>query len=67
MVNLQYNYARIDLSTGECVGCRTYSYEIINDAYIPIPHMTSDYLGKYYRDSLWYEDSEFTILAEGLN
>lgn len=63
---LQYTYATIDLETGECYGCMTYSFEIINEAYIPVPTL-DDYVGKYYKDGLWYVDSEFTILAEGLN
>lgn len=69
MMNLAYNYARIDVETGLCLGCMTYSYEIINDAYIPVPHMSNDYIDKYYNreDGLWYVDSEFTVLADGLN
>ena len=62
---LQYNYAKIDLSTCRCVGCKTYSYEIINQAYIPVPYITNDYLNKYYNlngDQLWYHDSLFQNL-----
>lgn len=63
---LQYNYARIDLQTGRCKGCGTYSYEVNNPAYIVIP-TTGDYYNKYYNlngDKLWYWDAEFTQLWE---
>lgn len=66
---LMYNYAKINLSTGECVGCKTYSYEINNPAYIPVPSISNGYVGKYYnqQDGLWYTDGTFTVLADGLN
>ena len=66
---LQYHYAKIDTVTGRCKGCATYSYEIIHDAYIPVPRTSSDYIGKYYnqQDGLWYTDGTFTVLADGLN
>ena len=62
-VNLQYNYATIDLDTGLCLFCRTYSYEIPLPEYIPVPTL-GDYTGKYYSqdDELWYLDAEFTQL-----
>lgn len=58
---LQYNYATIDVNTGECLACATYSYEITNPAYIAIPSASNAYIGKYYHDGNWYEDAEFTI------
>lgn len=58
---LQYNYATIDLDTGECLACATYSYEINHPAYIAIPSAREAYIGKYYHDGNWYEDAEFTI------
>ena len=64
---LQYNYARINTTTGLCLGCATKSYEVINAAYIPVPVYTNDYIGKYYNingDQLWYWDAEFTQLWE---
>ena len=69
MKRLAYNYARIIVETGECIGCKTYSYEIINDAYIPVPSIAGDYVGKYYNRTtgLWYTDGTFTVLADGLN
>lgn len=58
---LQYNYAGIDLETGECMSCMTYSYEINDPAFIPVPKAYNDYIGKYYHNGSWYEDAEFTI------
>lgn len=58
---LQYNYADIELDTGKCIGCATYSYEINNPAFIPVPYASNEYLGKYYHDGAWYEDAEFSI------
>lgn len=58
---LQYNYAGIDLETGECMSCGTYSYEIDDPAFIPVPKAYNDYIGKYYHDGSWYADAEFTI------
>lgn len=67
MINLQYNYAQIDLSTGRCVGCFTSSYEIPLPDYIEVPYTTNDYANKYYNingDQMWYWDAEFTQLWE---
>lgn len=67
MINLAYNYAKIDLTTYRCVGCKTYSYEIVNDAYIPVPYASDDYYNKYYNlngDQMWYLDAGFTQLWE---
>ena len=69
MINLAYNYARIVVSTGECVGCKTYSYEINDSRYIPVPDARDEYVGKYYNATtdLWYEDAAFTIEATTVN
>ena len=66
---LEYRYAIINLETGECLACMTFSYEIINDAYIPVPHGDNSYRHSFYnqQDGLWYTDGTFTVLAEGLN
>lgn len=66
---LPYNYARILLDSGLCVGCMTYSYEINNEAYIPVPHASDDYMGKYYNKDtdLWYLDAEMTVEADEIN
>ena len=66
---LPYNYAKIRLDTGLCVGCKTYSYEIINDAYLPVPYASDDYIDKYYSftTDLWYEDAAMTIEATAVN
>ena len=64
---LPYNYAKINLSTGECVFCRTYSYEIPLPEYIPVPRAMDEYTGKFYNlngDQMWYWDAEFTQLWE---
>lgn len=66
-VNLQYNYAQIDLATGRCVGPFTSSYEIPLPEYIPIPVADGNYYNKYYNlngDQMWYWDAEFTQLWE---
>lgn len=61
-VNLEFNYAVINLQTGECLGCGTFSYEIINEAYIPVPYAYSSYRHKYYdrETESWFYDAEFT-------
>ena len=61
-ITLQYNYCRINLSTGECLFCRTYSYEVPLEDYILVPEHTNDYVGKYYNtaDGLWYLDAGFS-------
>lgn len=63
---LQYNYCKINLTTGECIFCATYSYEIPLANYIEVPEATDDYQGKFYNqaDGLWYWDSAFTQLWE---
>lgn len=66
---LPYNYAKIRLESGLCVGCATYSYEINHEAYIPVPHASDDYVDKYYNRALdlWFEDELFTIEATAIN
>lgn len=66
-VNLQYNYANIDTTTFQCVGCGTYSYQVPLWNYIEVPYATDDYCDKYYNyngDQMWYWDSAFTQLWE---
>jgi hypothetical protein len=62
IVNLEFNYAVINLQTGECIGCLTFSYEIDNEAYIPAPHAYSSYRHKFYdrETEAWFYDAEFT-------
>ena len=69
MITLAYNYAKIRLDSGLCVGCATFSYEIINDAYIPVPDARNEYIDKYYNSTtdLWYIDSAMTVLADEVN
>lgn len=69
MINLAYNYAKVRLDSGLCVGCMTFSYEIINDAYISVPDARNEYVGTYYNfdTDLWYEDADFTIEAAEVN
>lgn len=66
-VNLQYNYAKINLDTGECIFCMTFSYEIPLPEYILVPVHTDDYVGKYYHDGHWYADSAFTVSCPELD
>lgn len=63
---LQYNYAKINLTTGECVGCATFSYQINNAAYITVPRASDEYIGKFYNQSngLWYYDAQFTQIFD---
>lgn len=66
---LQYNYARIDTTTGECFDTFTASYQIPSSYtnFVEIPVFDSDYEGKFYNlngDQMWYWDAEFTQLWE---
>ena len=66
-INLQYNYAKVNLETGLCTGCMTMSYVINNPAFIEVPYSTNDYIDKYYNingDQMWYWDAEFTQFWE---
>ena len=68
MTNLQYYYAVLN-ENNCCKAVITSSYEVPLDNYILIDSLNYDYCDRYYDAStgLWYEDSEFTILADGLN
>ena len=65
-MNLEFNYAIINLQTGECLACMTFSYEIINDAYISVPHAYSEYRHKYYNfdDGLFYYEQEYITVFD---
>lgn len=62
---LQYIYAIID-ENNCCVGCRTCSYEVPWDTYIPVPVLTDDYIGKYYNpaDGLFYYEPEYITVFD---
>lgn len=64
---LEFFYAIIDVSTGRCGGVITSSYEVNHPSYVLISSLSDDYYGKYYKEGFWYEDSEFTVLADDLN
>ena len=60
-----YNYAVIDLTTGECLQVFSNTLELDTEAnpqLIEIPEYNVDYGGKYYNqaDGKWYVDAEFT-------
>lgn len=61
---LEFNYAQINMSTGECIATFTSSYQIPSsfEEYVEIPVWTDDYEGKFYNrnDGLWYLDSVFS-------
>lgn len=61
MINLQYNYAQLNVETGECVGVLTSSYVINHEAYVQIPEANNEYRGKFYNreNELWYYEPEF--------
>jgi hypothetical protein len=59
-VNYAYNYAEIDLETGECVAVMSRSAPIDHPALIPVPTDDDNYIGKYYLNGAWYEDAEGT-------
>lgn len=60
-VTLQYNYAKVNLETGECTTCITTSYEINVAGWIEVPLSSDDYIGKYYNfsDEKWYYEPEY--------
>lgn len=60
-VNYAYNYARIDLATGMCMGVYTCTYEDPSEDMVLIPVYDEEYLMKYYIDGNWYEDAAGTI------
>lgn len=65
-VNLQYNYAKIDLETYQCIGCFTCSYEIPLPEYILVPVADSRYADKYYNpaDGLFYYEPEYITVFD---
>ena len=64
---LQYNYAKINLPSGLCTACGTFSYQVPLENYIEVPYATNDYAGKYYDfygTKMWYHDELFQNLWE---
>lgn len=60
-----YNYAVIDLTTGECLQVITRTSALDTEAnpqLIEIPTCYEDYIGNYYNqaDGKWYTDAAFT-------
>jgi hypothetical protein len=66
-MNLQFNYAIIDLASGMCIGVQTTAKELTDEelaaspAWIPIDVCDPEYVAKYYINGNWYEDAEGTI------
>lgn len=62
---LPYNYAILDVNNC-CVGCRTYSYQVPLNNYIPVPRTSDEYIDKYYsyETELWYYDQECTQIFD---
>lgn len=59
---LAYNYARIDLATGMCIGVYTTSSDDSADpTVVEIPVYDEEYGFKYYINGAWYEDAAGTI------
>lgn len=58
---LYFKYARIDISTGECVGVRETTEIINHPSMIAIPVYDTNYVGKFYINGNWYEDATGTI------
>ena len=57
-----YNYAQIDLTTGQCLGVQTTTVDCSDDpCMIEIPVYDGEYLFKYYINGNWYEDAAGTI------
>ena len=57
-----YNYARIDLATGMCIGVyTTTSDDSADPTLVEIPVYDEEYCLKYYINGNWYEDAEGTI------
>lgn len=65
-INLQYNYAQIDLETYQCVSVFTSSHEIPLPDYIEVPTMHSGYYEKYYNpaDGLFYYEPEYITVFD---
>lgn len=64
-MQLQYTYAIINVSTGECLSCMTQSFEVNHPSYVLVPTL-DHYVGKFYNaeDQNWYLDGSFTQLWE---
>ena len=64
-MNLAYNYAIINANY-RCTGCKTYSYEVPLDNFIPVPSIHDDYIGKYYNpaDGLFYFELEYITVFD---
>lgn len=61
-VSYAYNYARIDLTTGMCVGVQSTTVDCSGSPdMIPIPVYDEEYCFKYYINGAWYEDAAGTI------
>lgn len=60
-VNYAYNYAEINLQTGECIGVFTSTTPCSGDCIVEIPVYDAEYGGKYYINGSWYEDAAGTI------
>lgn len=63
---LAYHYAQIDLTTYECVGCFTCSYQIVDPEFIQIDSYKGEYVGTYYNptDGNFYYDPEYTQIFD---
>lgn len=63
-MTLEYWYAIIDTSSGECLGLETRTRLITQEqdpSYILIEGNIPEYEGKFYIDGQWYEDAAGTI------
>lgn len=61
---LEYFYAKIKISTRECLDVYTSSEEDTNDIfyeYVRLDEFNLDYKHKYYINGEWYEDANGTI------
>lgn len=61
---LTYIYAKIMVSTRQCVGVSTSETQKSNSAtfeYVPLETYDTSYRNKYYINGAWYEDSAGTI------
>ena len=64
MLNYQYNYAQIDMSTNMCIGVHTSSTPVDEGTpnWIEIPAYDDVFVFKYYNfdNPKWYNDSAMT-------
>lgn len=66
-LNLEYNFAVINVTTGRCGACYTTTTYVNHPSYVEVPYATNDYIGKYYNlngDQMWYHDELFQNLWE---